>query len=93
MIPLDELRKRDPEFDRVASLATINPSAAQQFFSLLVPLKTGSGDSTTPHIRVSTVYACETCRPTLEKALAKQPSWAVVEINRGPPARKIMSSG
>lgn len=91
MIPLDELRKRDPEFDRVASLASINPSAAKQFFALLVPLKTGP-DSVTPHIRVSTTYACETCRSVFEKQLAKAPSWAVVEINRGPGPKKVIST-
>lgn len=92
MLPLDEVRKRDPEFDRVVQLASVNPAAAQQFFSILVQLK-GIDGNPEPHIRISTTYACETCAPTMERVLAKGPSYAVVEINRGPGPDKIISSG
>jgi hypothetical protein len=91
MMPVDELRKRDPDFDRVAALASINPKAAEQFFSLLIPLK-GSDGGAVPHMRISTTYSCKKCRPTLEKAMAKLPSWAVVEINAGPGPDKIFST-
>lgn len=92
MMPLDELRKRDPEFDRVVGLASVSPAAAEQFFSLLIPLK-GIDGKPVPHIRISTTYACESCGPTMERQLAKGPSWCVVEINRGPGTDKIITSG
>lgn len=91
MMPVDELKKRDPDFERVTALALVNPKAAEQLFSLLIPLK-GSDGLPVPHMRISTTYCCKTCRPTLEKAMAKLPSWAVVEINAGPGPDKIFST-
>lgn len=91
MIPLDELRKRDPEFDRVVSYANVNPQAATAFFKTLVQLK-GSDGLPVSHVRVSTTYSCETCKSLFEKQLARAPSWAVVEINRGPPKKQVFST-
>lgn len=72
MVPLDELRKRDPRADY---FATHDPLG---FAKTLVPLKHG------PHVRIATVYACSTCAPELERQAARGPSWAVVEFDRGP---------
>ena len=46
-----------------------------------------------PHIRTSSTYACSLCRVLMEKALAKGPSWAIVEINEGPDPRNRVSVG
>jgi hypothetical protein len=35
-------------------------------------------------VRMATVYACDRCRSTAEKAAASMPSWVLVEINAGP---------
>jgi hypothetical protein len=83
-VPLDEMKKRDPMFD---ALIAVKPEAA---LKLIVPLKGGDGKPY-PHVRVSTTYACKRCVPELEKALAKSPSWAVVDISRGPGPSKIVS--
>ena len=91
MIPLDELKKRDPVYEAVAARAAIDPQAAQMFYGMLVPLETGAKGVPVPHIRVSTTYACEGCQKTLEKAAAKAPSWAVVEFNRGPAEKRIIA--
>lgn len=91
MMPLDELRKRDPKFDVIVARASVDPNAAQAFYSMLVQLKGGDGKPV-PYMRMSTVYSCETCKHEFEKALAKAPSWAVVEINRGPGPDKIIST-
>lgn len=71
MFPLEEMQKR-PEW----TLFCFNhPEKAQ---ALLVRLKHGI------HVRARTVYACTTCSPAAEREAAKAPSWATVEINRGP---------
>lgn len=33
---------------------------------------------------VGEIYACDLCRSTAERVAAKAPSWAIVEIERGP---------
>jgi len=92
MAPLDEVRKRDPDFGVVADLALTNPQAAKRFHEVLVPLR-GSDGRPVPHIRLSTALACPVCAPAMEKALAKGPSWCVVDIQRGPGPDKLVTSG
>lgn len=92
MAPLDEVKKRDPDFAQISELATTNPEAAKRFFEMLVQIK-GSDGKPVPHVRLSTAYACKRCGPTMEKTLAKGPSWCIVEINRGPGPQKIITSG
>lgn len=46
-----------------------------------------------PHFRASSAYACSNCRVEMERALAKGPSWAIVEINEGPDPRNRVSVG
>lgn len=78
LVPLAELRARDP----MADLAmTADPAG---FARVLVQTVHG------PHVRLSTVYACDRCAPSMERALAKQPSWVIVDINRGPGPDKLV---
>lgn len=51
--------------------------------TLLVQLK-GSDGKPEPHIRLGMTYSCKQCQPMFERALAKLPSWVLVELNRGP---------
>lgn len=92
MAPLDEVKKRDPEFEVLEQLATVSPEAAQRWFKMLVQIK-GSDGKPVPHIRLITAYACQSCGPTMEKTLAKGPSWCIVEINRGPGRDRVITSG
>ena len=90
MLPLDEVRKRDPDFDTLAELALVHPGAAEKFHGMLVMLRGGDGQPA-PHVRMTTAYACRACTPAMERVLARGPSWAVVEINRGPgPDRPVV---
>lgn len=92
LAPLDEVRKRDADFEAISHLALTNPEAAQRFHAMLVPLKGGDGFPS-PHVRISTVYACDACVPAMERALARGPSWVVVDIRRGPPPERLVTSG
>ena len=79
MAPLDEMRKRNPEFDTVMEL---DPSF---FMQQLVKIRENPTDEVgKPYVKVSVVYACKRCTPRAEKAAAKAPSWCIVEINKGP---------
>lgn len=82
LMPVDELRKRDPDFDMIAG---INPEAIA---NMLVQTKSG------PYIIVTTAMACKQCTPEAEKTAAKHaPSWAIVEISRGPGPDKLVVGG
>jgi hypothetical protein len=61
---------------------TGNADVEAQLVATMINLKGPSGD--VPHFRLSVTYACPRCRPTMEKALAKAPSFVVVDIQRGP---------
>jgi len=73
LAPLDEAVKR-------GMIAVNTPPA--MLATITVKIKDGSTDKS--FIRVSTAYACETCLPTMERTLAKAPSWCIAEIHRGP---------
>lgn len=92
MAPLDEMKKRDPDFEQLANLTLTNPKAAEKFFAMLVQIK-GADGKPTPYVRISSAYACKQCAPEMERALAKGPSWCIVEINRGPGPDKLVTSG
>jgi len=79
LAPLDELRKRDPMFDLLAS----DPRGAGTLAKMLVQIR-GAENNPIPYVRLSTVYACGACTPAAEKVAAKGPSWVQIEINRGP---------
>lgn len=44
-----------------------------------------------PGVRTGLIYACHLCAPAAEIAAAKGPSYAVVDIDRGPGEDKIIS--
>ena len=65
--------------------------ASQEVLDRTVMLR-GSDGQAEPYVRLSVTYACSLCQRDFEKALAKAPSWAVVEINRGPdPTNRIQT--
>lgn len=39
-------------------------------------------------VKIGEMFACAMCRPTMEKAAAKGPSWVLVHIDRGPGPEK-----
>jgi hypothetical protein len=59
--------------------------------SVLIALRTGCNKEEEPHVRMSQAYSCRVCQPAFERALAKSPSWAVIDINRGPdPSNRVV---
>lgn len=68
-----EMIKRD---NRLLLLRMANP---ESYAAMRVETRMG------PYLRIGRVVACVQCTPALEKAAAKHPSWAFVEIDRGPP--------
>lgn len=73
LIELGELTKRQPEY--VAQIMVTNPNGP---YVPTIPTIHG------PMVKVSDVGACDLCRADAEKAAARGPSWAIVEIDRGP---------
>jgi hypothetical protein len=73
LVTLAELTQRQPEF--VANIAASNPDGP---YVPTVPTKFG------PMVLISDVGACDNCKGEAERAAAHHPSWAIVEINRGP---------
>lgn len=67
-------------------VATMPPD---EVMKRLVPLKGASGQPE-PFIRIGMAYSCKSCQVTLERMLAKLPSWVLVEFNRGPAPKKIL---
>lgn len=75
MVPYDEAVKRQ--------LVPPGHEASQQVLDRTVMLR-GSDGKAEPYVRLSVTYCCTLCQRDFEKALAQAPSWAVVELNRGP---------
>lgn len=79
MAPFDEAKKMMPDLD---DLLQVNPTAVMQS---IVQIRENPTDTVgKPYLRLSCTYACQSCRRDFEKALAKAPSWCIVEINYGP---------
>lgn len=88
MAPLDEARKRAPIIDE---LARHDP---ERLMTMLVQIKENPTDvAGKPYVRLGIVYACESCAPSMEKTLAKLPSWVICETNRGPNPRRAVTVG
>jgi hypothetical protein len=83
-LPYDEAEKRG----YVPSGAMASPDVLAR----TTLLREASGDLR-PYVRLSEAYACAQCRPAFERQLAKAPSWAIVEINRGPDPTNRVSLG
>lgn len=77
LVQLEEITKRNPEF--VAHVAATNPEGP---YIPTVPTRYG------PMVKMSDVGACDNCKVEAERAAARGPSWAIVEIDRGPGADK-----
>jgi len=82
LAPIDEAKRYYPEIEALPS---------PDLFKILVPLDPGDGKPR-PHVRLGVAYACRECGPTMERALAKLPSWVVVDINRGPAQERMFSA-
>lgn len=48
----------------------------------------GPGNRPVKHARLGQVFACDSCKTDLEKALAHGPSYIIVDIERGPGAER-----
>ena len=83
MAPLDEAQK-------MGMLDGITLEKAAALEKAMVDIRHPSG-AVEKFLRLSVTYSCVTCRSEMEKALAKQPSWCIVEINEGPPPEKIIA--
>lgn len=88
MIPLDEAEKRGMVPPGAAQAPLMFPDIAP----VLVPIRE-SGSAPSFYVRTSIAYSCKSCRKNFERALASAPSWAIVEINRGPDPTNRVSLG
>lgn len=79
MAPFDEAKKKWPEIESLAV------RAPQLLMQRMVMIKENPYDKAgKPYVRIGLQYSCSGCAPAMERALAKLPSWVIVEINRGP---------
>lgn len=80
--PFEDAAKHWPE------LVGVDPNVVLQ---RVVQIKENPTDKDgKPYVRLGVAYACESCTPAMETALAKLPSWVLVEINRGPTTKKVV---
>lgn len=84
MAPFDEVKKRG----LLPAGELINPAILQS----IVPIRGASGQPE-PYVRITITYSCTRCQRDFERALAKHPSWVIVEINRGPDPTNRVSVG
>lgn len=80
--PFREARERYPE------IAALNEQAVAL---LLVRLAIDSERRGVPCIRLGRSYSCAFHRKDFERALAKLPSWILVELQAGPAKSKFLS--
>jgi hypothetical protein len=85
MMELKEALKNET----ISQLAAAAPEA---LVTNIVQIK-GSDGKPSPYFRCSIVYACKSCTPQMERQLARAPSHAIVEINRGPGTDAVITSG
>jgi len=62
---------------------TGDPVIEAQVTESLIELRNSTG-TVTKYFRESITYSCTRCQKSFESALAKKPSWCVVDIERGP---------
>jgi len=83
--PLSDLFDKDPM--RVRWLAQQNGGQIP-----IVQFKTGREDaSAQKFVRLGEAVYCDICRSACEKAMAKLPSWVLVDWDRGPGKDKVVS--
>lgn len=86
--PLDEMMKRS-EAVRLMAVA-----APEKLLGQCQKFKESSSDyKGALYVRMGVAYSCKSCFTELERTAAKAPSWAVVEINRGPGEQKTITGG
>ena len=79
LAPLDEAMRHFPQ---VALLAASDIEAVAK---QVVRIKENPTDQKgKAYVRIGIAYACQSCRPILEKEAAKLPSWCIAEFNHGP---------
>lgn len=79
--PVEELKQRSPHV--MAGLASAFPGGSIP----VVPTVHG------PMLKTTDVVFCARCAPAAERAAAKGPSWALVEIDRGPDPKNRVVAG
>jgi hypothetical protein len=84
-LAVPDLKRLDP--DGFGIVAEMHPD---KLAAMLVMMR-GADGKPVPHVRISTVYACKRCAPDAERAAAKGPSYAIVDISRGPGPDKPQS--
>lgn len=89
LCPLDEAVKRGMLPGGPAAI--VDPRAIAAIAPVLVAINENGEKKN--YVRISMVYSCRSCQKELEKALAKAPSWCIVEINRGPDPTNRVSVG
>lgn len=82
----DEVVKRAPSL--AGRIMAANPDGP---YIPTTPMRWGSDGKVYRMVRVSDSAFCDHCRKTAELEAAKGPSWALVEIDRGPGQDKIIS--
>ncbi len=83
MAPFKELYLRSPEVIEAMAMSDPDHPGALP----IIPTTYG------PMIKTSEVVACVRCAPAAERAAAQGPSWALVEIDRGPDPKNRVVSG
>jgi hypothetical protein len=82
--PLSDLSSKDPL--RLRWLAEQNGGQLP-----IVEFRQGkTDDSRAKFVKLGSVYCCDICKPAMEKALAKLPSWVMVHFDYGPEKDKII---
>src|SRR5262249_32452072 len=76
MIPFKDACADNPA---IAAMLLAHPDSVM---SNVVDLK-GPDGLPRPHFRAGVAYSCRQCQASFERALAKLPSWVIVDINRG----------
>lgn len=81
-----DLKEKDP--DGFGLVCEMYPDKVAQ---MLVPMM-GADGKPVPYVRISTVYACKSCAPAAEVGAARNaPSYAIVDVTRGPKPDKFIS--
>lgn len=79
-IPVEELKVRAPN----VYAGLVHDCASRGEELPVTKLRSSKVSDPKPYLCTSTVFACDHCKATAEKAAAHAPSFAIVEIDRGP---------
>lgn len=79
-----DLRDKEPE--RIISLAV-------EHNGQLPVVEFNTNGTPEKFIRLGVAFACDICKPAIEKAMARLPSWVLVEWDGGPDPRNKIQVG